>query len=291
MPKDIKLYSLFVACPSDVKAELSILFEVVTEWNVHHGANKGVYVELVRWETHAFPAVGDRPQSIINRQILDDSDIVVGIFWSHFGSPTGVAQSGTEEEIKRSISQGKKVMVYFSDIPLSPSSLNQIEYEKVKSFKDEFKNQGLYWAYSNLEAFRNILRQHVTGTLNSLIQGQIEQSEDLRQRGEDSVEITLPSNYWIVVLGALEKLKQNIVLPRLAEMRERGIDHLQIPEEERVALAGPIRSLGMIVTQLADKGIMTEDAKKKLGIDALDEKAKTIMENIDESKIDNSTLP
>jgi hypothetical protein len=280
MPKDIKLYSLFVASPSDVKDELSILSELVTEWNVHHGANKGVYVELVRWETHAFPAVGDRPQAIINRQVLDDSDLVVGIFWSHFGSPTGVAESGTEEEIERSISQGKKVMVYFSDRPLSPSTLNNAEYTKVQSFKDKFRNRGLYWSYSDIDTFRNLLRRHVTATLNSLIEEQSEQNETLRNIGDDPISITLPSNYWIVVLGALDGLQQKFVAPRLAEMRRRGIDHTQLPREETIALAGPIRALGMIVTQLAEKGVMTEEAKQRVGIDALDEKARAMMETI-----------
>jgi hypothetical protein len=65
-------------------------------------------IQLVRWKTDSAPAAGERQQAIINGQALDTSDILVGIFWSRFGSPTGVAESGTEEEIHRSVSLGRR---------------------------------------------------------------------------------------------------------------------------------------------------------------------------------------
>ena len=44
--------------------------------------------------------MGERAQAIINRQIVKDSDLVVAIFWTRIGTPTGVAQSGMIEEIE-----------------------------------------------------------------------------------------------------------------------------------------------------------------------------------------------
>jgi hypothetical protein len=51
------------------------------------------------WEISATPAAGDRPQAIINRQVVDQADILVGAFWTRLGTPAGRALSGTVEEM------------------------------------------------------------------------------------------------------------------------------------------------------------------------------------------------
>ena len=50
---------------------------------------------------------------------ISDADVVVGIFWKRFGTPTGDAQSGTEHELRNAWEAWRKngrpdVMVYFS---------------------------------------------------------------------------------------------------------------------------------------------------------------------------------
>lgn len=169
MPKSIKKYRLFLASPSDVQEEHALVADIVSDWNNQIGQSKGAIIELVSWGTHAYPSVVSRPQEIINRQILDSADIVVGIFWSRFGLPTGEAESGTEEEIRRSISSGKSAMVYFADKPIPPSKVDPDQYMKINRFKDEFKNQGLYWTYSDLEVFKNDFRRHLAATLEELL--------------------------------------------------------------------------------------------------------------------------
>lgn len=165
MSKIVSVIRLFVAAPSDIEEERKVIAEIIDEWNIHHGTSRGVVVDVLGWKTHSHPSVGDRPQAIINRQVLDSSDIVVGIFWSRFGTPTGKAGSGTEEEIKRSISSGKKVMLYFSDKPIPPSCVQSDQYQKILAFKSEFEQQGLYWTYSNLTTFREDFRRHISEVL------------------------------------------------------------------------------------------------------------------------------
>jgi hypothetical protein len=169
MPKSIKMYRLFLASPSDVQEEHALVANIISDWNNQIGHGKGAIIELVSWGTHAYPSVISRPQEIINRQVLDSADIVVGIFWSRFGLPTGEAESGTEEEIRRSMSSGKSVMVYFADKPIPPSKFDPDQYTKINKFKDEFKNQGLYWIYSDLEVFSNDFRRHLAATLEELL--------------------------------------------------------------------------------------------------------------------------
>jgi len=47
------------------------------------------------WETHATPESRVRPQAAINRQLVRQCDILVGMFWTKVGTRAGVAESGT----------------------------------------------------------------------------------------------------------------------------------------------------------------------------------------------------
>ena len=100
MPEQYRKIRIFVASPSDVARERDQLARVVEELNLTIPAiapEKKVVLELVRWETHVYPAIGPEPQRVVNEQI-GDYDIFVGILWKRMGTPTATAASGTEEE-------------------------------------------------------------------------------------------------------------------------------------------------------------------------------------------------
>jgi hypothetical protein len=121
MPEKIQLFRVFVGAPSDVDEALDVIRGQIEQWNRDHGPLARTRLEFTNWHTHSHPAAGDRPQSLINKQVVDKCDILVGVFQSRFGTPTGIAASGTEEEIRRCIKGGKTVMVYFAQL-LSASS-------------------------------------------------------------------------------------------------------------------------------------------------------------------------
>jgi len=108
MPEQIQLYRLFVGSPSDVVQEHEIIRGQIEQWNRDHGPLTQARVEYTNWRTHSHPEAGDRPQALLNKQVVDKSDIVVGIFNARFGSPTGKADSGTEEEIRRSMKRANR---------------------------------------------------------------------------------------------------------------------------------------------------------------------------------------
>ena len=49
-----------------------------------------------------YPVRGGEPEVLINDQI-GKYDIFLGVMWRRFGTPTGVAESGTEEEFRRAL--------------------------------------------------------------------------------------------------------------------------------------------------------------------------------------------
>ena len=164
MSKNICFIKLAFCAPGDVTEELKIAREIVDEWNVNHGESRQLFVKLLNWKTNARPGIG-RPQEVINRDIVDDSDIIVGIFWTRFGSPTGVAESGTEEEIRRAIKANRKVLIYFSVRPTTAAVLAD-QIARIEQFKREFESRGVYWQYGSLETFRADLRRHLAAYLN-----------------------------------------------------------------------------------------------------------------------------
>jgi hypothetical protein len=170
MPRQETILSIFLASPSDVSAERTRLEEVITELNQSWSRTLGIRLDLIRWETHAYPGFGDDAQDVINDQIPMDYDIFIGILWSRFGTPTGRAGSGTEEEYLRAKEKWDNdkssinIMFYFKDSPLAPSQIDSSQLAKVTEFRRSLGNSGsLYSSYSGTEDdFANLVRIHLT---------------------------------------------------------------------------------------------------------------------------------
>src|ERR1019366_132994 len=103
MPRDEHVLTVFVASPSDLDPERSLLEEAIRELNLSWSRTLGVHLELVRWEANGYPGVGHDAQDVLNRELPGDYDIFVGLMWAKFGTPTGRAGSGTEEEFHRAL--------------------------------------------------------------------------------------------------------------------------------------------------------------------------------------------
>lgn len=153
--------SVMIASPGDVLRERQIVRDLLHEYNdLYARANKCVLLP-VGWETHSAPDLSGRPQEIINKRVLKDCDILVGIFWTRIGSPTGVEESGTVEEIKRHIEERKPAMVYFSSMPIAPDSVDQKQYDALKSFKQWCMDRGIVQPYDDHADFAAKFRKHI----------------------------------------------------------------------------------------------------------------------------------
>jgi hypothetical protein len=159
--------NVMIASPSDVPQERFIARDVITEWNTIHARDKQIVLMPVGWETHGTPETGDRPRAIINGQLLKNADLLVAVFWTRLGSPTGVALSGTVEEIEEHLRAGKPAMIYFSSAPVRPDSINSEQYTAVKAFKDLLAGRGLYSEYESLSDFKDKFARHLAQTVIS----------------------------------------------------------------------------------------------------------------------------
>lgn len=173
MPTDIRLLRVFVASPGDVQAERDAVADAINEINGDDGSRSGFRLELVRWERDAAPG-GGRPQAVINKDI-GEYDIFVGLMWRRFGTPTGVAESGTEEEFRIAYQrweqdQNLPLMFYFCQAPFMPRRLDELDQmRKVLMFRQELQKKALIWDYADPKAFPAEIRKHLRKRVAGLL--------------------------------------------------------------------------------------------------------------------------
>lgn len=176
MARQETVLSVFVASPSDVQDERDILEEVIQEINGTWSKNLGLRIELIRWETNAYPGIGSDAQDVINHQIEETFDIFIGIMWCRFGTPTLRSGSGTKEEFERAISRYRNnensvsIMMYFKDEAIPPSKIDFDQAKLVDDFKKSLGGEGaLYWIFKDCSDFEKLLRIHLTKKLQEWI--------------------------------------------------------------------------------------------------------------------------
>ena len=159
------IYRVLVASPSDCIAERQLVRDVIYSWNAAHSLSLGIILDPVLWETHARPELGSRTQALINKQLVENCDILIGIFWTRLGSATGKAESGTAEEIEEFRRARKPVLLYFSLKPVAPGKLGEKQYLALRRYKNRLRATDLYFEYQSLDDLRELLHGHLGSLL------------------------------------------------------------------------------------------------------------------------------
>lgn len=190
MSKTISLLRVFLASPSDVREERDMMDMVISEYNQLMGDTHGIRLELIKWETHTHPSIGDDAQDVINQQIGSDYDIFIGLMWGRFGSPTNRAESGTEEEFERAFERYKRdprsiqIMFYFKDQPIPPSKIDTNQLDRVLRFKTKLGAEygALIHTFVSTDEFRTKIRLHLSSIVKqSLTAAPLEVAEARKQ--------------------------------------------------------------------------------------------------------------
>lgn len=91
------------------------------------------------------------------------------MMWSRFGTPTGRAGSGTEEEFDRALERHRTsegnvgLLFYFKEAPVAPSKLDPQQLQKVQSFKKRVQDTGLLtWDFADPDQFEKLVSLHLT---------------------------------------------------------------------------------------------------------------------------------
>jgi len=215
----------------------------------------------VKWESHAYPASGDRPQAIINRQIVESGDILIAIFGYKLGTPTGEAQSGTIEEIEEFRKAGKYVALYFSTADV-PRSADRAQLEALESYKKHRQKDTLYFEFEDVSSLRDHLTRHLPKivhevreklNLSGLAQESNSESSTPVNNGR-SLHERAPAHSTTLLADIISELEDNLSsarAPRVGDVYKRpstrvwkdSRNKVDIPEDLRSRIASAYRQI------------------------------------------------
>lgn len=134
-----------------------------------------IRLELVHYETHAYPDVG-APQEVIDRQIPIDFEIYLGIMWKRAGTPTGGHASGTIHEFHQALEHRNEygwptIMFFFCDEAVAmPSEVDELDQlREVVRFREQLSKIGYTVRYARRSEFREVIRGRLLRALADVI--------------------------------------------------------------------------------------------------------------------------
>lgn len=157
---------VMIASPEDVAEERKVVTGAIYRWNDVNAPIRQLVLLPVRWETQSAPPPGASAHTASKHQVLEEADIVIGIFGPRIGTRTEEYISGTVEEIKKHVAAGKAAKIYFSDAPGSQKRVDQNQYALVQKFREELYSSGLYSIYESIQQFRDSFEHHLALEMN-----------------------------------------------------------------------------------------------------------------------------
>lgn len=150
-----KIYNVVIASPGDLTEERKLVRETINEWNTKNAERFGIVFLPKMWEINSIPEVGDRPQAILNRQLISTADVMIAMFWSRLGSPTGEYESGTIEEIEQFVSAHKPVALYFSRQKVDPWATDIDQLKRLDHYRKQISSTALYHEFKDCNELKN----------------------------------------------------------------------------------------------------------------------------------------
>ena len=171
--------------------------------------------------------MGDRPQAIINYQLVKDCDLLVGVFWTRIGTKTGVAISGTAEEIEQFVNLNKPVMLYFSQNPIEPDKIDITEFSTLKEFKEKMRVQGLTETYHNIPDFKHKFSRQLSINVSNLITETLKDTDSKSSKAKSTKESKNK--------GVIEPTKISVVEVSKEELTSEQVDQYLVSAVQKIS--------------------------------------------------------
>ncbi|OFX18085.1 MAG: hypothetical protein A2033_18815 [Bacteroidetes bacterium GWA2_31_9] len=167
----LKIYKCFISSPGDCEKEREICKTVIDKINAGLANHLRINFQPFMWEYDVLPDMGQNGQEIIDEYIKKSNyDIFLGIMKNRFGHPTKKAGSGTEHEFIDALKRKKdsensipRILFFFGkeNVDLNNPKIEEIleQHKKVKNFKSEISDNGIYIDFESVEKFEKILEE------------------------------------------------------------------------------------------------------------------------------------
>jgi len=169
-----RIIRIFVSSAGDVQEERAVLEKAVECINRTDGHERGVRLELWKWESDVVPQIGPKPQTVVDEQ-TPTYDIYLRIMSTRFGTPTDDYGSGTEKEFRDALEKWKGtgepwITFYFNAKPeLSAEPEDGLRYVEVCKFRKELEEQGIVATYTGIRGSDEAFYDKVSGHLRKLV--------------------------------------------------------------------------------------------------------------------------
>lgn len=183
MPTALTRYKVLLSAPGDAEQECKAADDELQKINRTHSNETGIDFYPTDWRQDSRADSGDEPQKLLNRQIVEDADIILAIFKERFGTPTSQYGSGTEEEIMLGLEMGKSVLVYFWNPGPDFVPKDADQYAKIAALRSRLQSRVMYQVFSDEAALRNKITHDFTKLLYELEGGTISPKPQLLLAG------------------------------------------------------------------------------------------------------------
>lgn len=264
-----EVLNVFIASPFDVGTQRDEIEAIIYQWNKEHSKDLQTILIPRRWESDVAPGYhAVDAQQVINQNLLNDCDLLIGVFWTRLGAPTTNFPSGTLEEINTFHEKGKDVMVYFVENDL-PTTTDFNEFQKVQEFKRIFREKNLAFNYDRnriasdlLLKIREYARERGAIELESTVQTKIETQENVPTITETIESDELIAAEYVLLSYILQTAN------RFLGARWRSDDTLdQIRKWESQECLKPILSsqYDLVIANMAERGLIEESEYTSYG--------------------------
>lgn len=162
-----RTYRIMIGAPSDITAEIQMACDVIRHWNDFNSERDKIVLLPIHWSINSYPLSGNRPQKFLNKQLVEKSDLLICIFGTRIGTPTGKDISGTVEEFHEHVKADKDVMMFFKNTAENVSSLDIQQLQQLNEFKKSIKDFVLWCDYQKTEDFKNLLSEKLQLYINN----------------------------------------------------------------------------------------------------------------------------
>src|SRR5690349_4508621 len=155
-------------------------------------------------------------QGIIDERLrIPDADLVLGIFWNRFGTPTAGEASGSAHEIKQTLSAWREhgrpdLMLFFSRRPASLETAEDARQSvAVREFKESLPSEVGWWNYADHADFEQQLRRQLNDWLRG--QGEPAAADEPPAARDDTGLLAAPAYADVVSRDGLSKRLQTAI--------------------------------------------------------------------------------
>jgi hypothetical protein len=235
------MLKVLIASPGDARSARDGIEKALHDWNNRRAVAAGYTLLPQRWETGSVPILGHGDaQSVINSQLVDQSDIVIAVFYHRLGSATPRAISGTAEEVNRSVAAGKPVHLYFAEKKL-PHDVDIAQLAALREFRAKMQKVGLVATFKAVPDLRDQVSRAVEYDISCIrslrenhrsTENAQPQASDGFGEGKSGFRPSTDDDWPRRVLDAVESTSAVVAEPKPSVI---GYDDLS-PREMRVAI-------------------------------------------------------